>query len=347
MSVLSEVSCEPEADLDGRFVRAALAVLERAGGDLVGTPFCLVLADERARVVERVDGDAGLAAKLDRLRVVPGCRGREGCRGLNAVGAGLVRGGGELVEGVSGLACAAIAVMDPRHGRRVGVVALVCGEGAASALMVSYVRRVGWEIENGLVDDASSAERALVAHFVRVRRHARGPIVSVNERTMITNAAAARLVDDADHSALWEWARGALAGGEGRVGELRLSSGVAVSVRCEPVESATGPVGALVRVGVALRVSSAKSGPAKGGRSRKRARRASFGWASLSPSQLGVAELVAGGLTNQEVAARLYLSRHTIDFHLREIYSKLGIDSRVKLARLVSEHPAAQPRLAS
>ena len=164
---------------------------------------------------------------------------------------------------------------------------------------------------------------------------------------MITNAAAARLVDDADHSMLWEWARGAMAGGGG-VGELRLSSGVAVSARCEPVESAGGPVGALVRVGVALRVSSAKSGPAKGGRSRKRARRASFGWASLSPSQLGVAELVACGLTNQEVAARLYLSRHTIDFHLREIYSKLGIDSRVKLARLVSEHPADQPpRLAS
>jgi DNA-binding NarL/FixJ family response regulator len=56
---------------------------------------------------------------------------------------------------------------------------------------------------------------------------------------------------------------------------------------------------------------------------------------------------VATGLTNQEVAARLYLSRHTIDFHLRAIYSKLGIDSRVKLARLVSEHPAGQERLAS
>ncbi len=343
MSVMTEVRYEPEADTDGRLERTALAVLERAGDDLVGTPFSLVLADERGRVIERVDGDPSLGAKLDRVNLVPGYRWSEQCVGVNAVGSARVGGGGHVVDAASGMACAAVPVTDPRHGRPVGVVALVCRDGAATALMGSYVRRIGWEIENGLVDDASSTERALVAHFVRVRRHARGAIVSVNERTMITNAAAARLVDDADHSALWEWARGALAGGESGVGELRLSNGVAVAVRCEPVESATGPVGALVHLDVALRVSSAKSGPSR----KRRARRASFGWASLSPSQLGVAELVAGGLTNQEVAARLYLSRHTIDFHLREIYSKLGIDSRVKLARLVSEHPADQRRLAS
>jgi DNA-binding CsgD family transcriptional regulator len=33
----------------------------------------------------------------------------------------------------------------------------------------------------------------------------------------------------------------------------------------------------------------------------------------------------------------LYLSRHTIDFHLRQIFNKLGIRSRVELARIVAE----------
>ena len=59
---------------------------------------------------------------------------------------------------------------------------------------------------------------------------------------------------------------------------------------------------------------------------------------SLSAAQLGVANLVAAGLTNQQAAARLYLSPHTIDFHLRQIFNKLGISSRVELARIVAEH---------
>jgi DNA-binding NarL/FixJ family response regulator len=115
-----------------------------------------------------------------------------------------------------------------------------------------------------------------------------------------------------------------------------------VTVRCEPVESATETVGVLVQLDARPLVPSA---PRR--QSRKRPKRQTFGWASLSPSQLGIAELVASGLTNQEVAARLYLSRHTIDFHLREIFSKLGIDSRVKLARLVSERGFDQQPLAS
>lgn len=60
-----------------------------------------------------------------------------------------------------------------------------------------------------------------------------------------------------------------------------------------------------------------------------------------------MADLVAEGLTNQEAAARLYLSRHTIDYHLRQIYFKLGISSRVDLARLVAEHRADRQPAAS
>lgn len=59
------------------------------------------------------------------------------------------------------------------------------------------------------------------------------------------------------------------------------------------------------------------------------------GWASLTPAELAVAEIIAEGATNREAAARLYLSRHTIDFHLRQIFRKLGVASRVELTRLV------------
>ena len=58
------------------------------------------------------------------------------------------------------------------------------------------------------------------------------------------------------------------------------------------------------------------------------------GWADLTDTQRMVAELVIDGLTNRDAGAQLFLSPHTIDFHLRQIYRKLGVRSRVELARL-------------
>jgi DNA-binding NarL/FixJ family response regulator len=55
----------------------------------------------------------------------------------------------------------------------------------------------------------------------------------------------------------------------------------------------------------------------------------------LTPQELRVALQVAEGLSNQEVAARLFLSHKTIEVHLGHIYDKLGVRSRTGLARLV------------
>jgi DNA-binding CsgD family transcriptional regulator len=55
-------------------------------------------------------------------------------------------------------------------------------------------------------------------------------------------------------------------------------------------------------------------------------------------SERRVANAVAEGLTNRQSADRLFLSRHTVDFHLRQIFLKLGIRSRVELTRLVLQH---------
>jgi DNA-binding CsgD family transcriptional regulator len=58
------------------------------------------------------------------------------------------------------------------------------------------------------------------------------------------------------------------------------------------------------------------------------------GWDSLTETEHTVAAIVAEGLSNQEVANRMFISRHTVDFHLRHIFRKLGIDSRVVLTRI-------------
>jgi len=56
----------------------------------------------------------------------------------------------------------------------------------------------------------------------------------------------------------------------------------------------------------------------------------------LSPAERKVAMLVAAGLKNIEVAERLFISRHTVDSHLRNIFRKLGLNRRVELAALVA-----------
>jgi DNA-binding CsgD family transcriptional regulator len=56
----------------------------------------------------------------------------------------------------------------------------------------------------------------------------------------------------------------------------------------------------------------------------------------LTPQELRVARAVAEGATNKQVAARLFLSPKTIDFHLGRVYRKLDIHSRAELATLVA-----------
>jgi DNA-binding CsgD family transcriptional regulator len=73
-----------------------------------------------------------------------------------------------------------------------------------------------------------------------------------------------------------------------------------------------------------------------------RADRPVEGWASLTSTEHRVALIVAEGLTNAEVAARLFISRHTVDSHLRQIFRKLGIRSRVELTRMAVVHDAAE-----
>ena len=60
------------------------------------------------------------------------------------------------------------------------------------------------------------------------------------------------------------------------------------------------------------------------------------GWQLLTAREREVAELVADGLTNKEIAARLYVSKRTVDAHLEHILAKLSYVSRVQIAALVT-----------
>ena len=78
-----------------------------------------------------------------------------------------------------------------------------------------------------------------------------------------------------------------------------------------------------------------------------RPRRAALvGADALTPSQRRVAKLAAGGLTTRQISAALFVTPKTVEFHLRNIYSKLGVATREELAKQLSGghgRPAPDP----
>ncbi|SON63567.1 Putative HTH-type transcriptional regulator [Mycobacterium simulans] len=64
-----------------------------------------------------------------------------------------------------------------------------------------------------------------------------------------------------------------------------------------------------------------------------RHKRPDSGWGALTPAELDVVRLVCEGLSNKDVASRLFVSHRTVQTHLTRVYGKLGITSRVQLAQ--------------
>ena len=324
------------SDGDDRLVRAARPVLEQMAEDLSSVSMSVVLSDPSGRILDRSVADTKLRGQLDSVMLAPGFRYGEEDVGTNALGIALRKGAPVIIAGdehfvdaLTAMVCAAAPIIDPATEALLGAVDLTGPTGASDELMLALARQAARSIGERMFDRATVSDRALLEHFVRARRRARGPIVAINEREMITNAAAARIIGQGDRQRLWRWASEALATGSSRMRDIGVSSGM-TPARCEPVRSGGAVVGAIIRLSQQDETSVPTS-------QLRPPDRPTFGWQSLRESELGIAQLVAQGLTNREVATRLFVSAHTVDFHLRQIYRKLGISSRVELTRRVVE----------
>jgi transcriptional regulator of acetoin/glycerol metabolism/DNA-binding CsgD family transcriptional regulator len=329
-----DVDYDPDTDARGRLGWAAESVIERVGADLDGTRIGLVLADEQGRVISRSAGDRATLTMLDDIQLAPGFLYAECGVGTNAIGTAIERHGPSWVAGqehfadaLTRMACAAITVTDPATGRVLGAVDVSCAATDANPLMLPLVKRAAWEIEQRLLEESSVDERLLQEHFFKARRSSRGPIVAISARTMLVNAAAARVFEPADRELLWEAVVSALSGGQ-HESTVTWADGPPLGMRCESLHDSGRLVGAVLRLEGSAGETSAAAPRIGGGV-------ATLGWASLTDTELAVAERVAEGLTNREAGAQLYLSPHTVDFHLRQIFRKLDVRSRVELTRVM------------
>jgi DNA-binding CsgD family transcriptional regulator len=67
------------------------------------------------------------------------------------------------------------------------------------------------------------------------------------------------------------------------------------------------------------------------------------GWASLTEAERRVATLISDGHTNKATASALGVSINTVGTHLRAIFAKLGVQSRVQLANRLASHASQVP----
>jgi DNA-binding CsgD family transcriptional regulator len=336
-----DVPFEPEVADSDRLIAAARAVVNRLTNDLSSTSMSLVVADKQGHVVERSVGDGKLRSRLDRIMLAPGFLYRENCIGTNAIGTALeerapsmVVGSEHFADALTEMACAAVPIFDPGTGSVLGAIDLTCAAREAHSLMLALAKHSAREIEQQLVGANPEADRLLLERFVRARRHTRGPLVGLSGQAMYTNARAAKLLRGQDHETLWEFVAAGLVNRSVALLEPPESLGALGSVACEAIVDGGIVVGALLR----FQVPSNPDSQARGGD--EPIRRGRFGWESLNENELSLAALVVDGLSNREAAARLFVSRHTVDFHLRQIYQKLGIHSRIDLARIAIERRA-------
>jgi DNA-binding CsgD family transcriptional regulator len=71
-------------------------------------------------------------------------------------------------------------------------------------------------------------------------------------------------------------------------------------------------------------------------RPRRGTERPATGWDSLTASEQTIVQQLGGGLTNTEIAARLFVSRRTVESHLGRVYAKLGLTTRSQLVAAVA-----------
>ena len=324
-----------DVDREALLLRASRPVVDQLLSDLGAVNMSVVITDNRAQVLDRRETNRTLTMRLESIGLVPGSVFAEESIGTNGIGSALTEGKSFFVEGsehfsdaFTGTACAAAPILDPKSGRIVGGIDLSCEVPDAHPLMLPLARRAARLIELRLIDESSVREKLVLQQFLQKQRSARGPVVFLGTGSMFSNAAASRLVTPADEAVLREHAQRIVSGRRPGFEEVLLSTGQPVLARCEKVLDGSESIGVILEVRAA-------PSPEPGLVSSVTKR-----WTALTNTERNVAELAIDGFTNKQIGERLFTSAYTVDSHVRSIFRKLGVRSRLELTRvaLVPEH---------
>ncbi len=246
----------PSADPRGRLAVLAAPVLDRLATSLNDTRTTVVLTDARAGILDRRAGTRALGDLLDGVGLVPGYSYAEDVVGTNGMGTAAeerravrIVGTEHYTEALHPLTCVGVPIEHPVTGRLEGVLDLTCFNEDAGPWMSALVGEAVSGVRALLEEQATVAERALLSAFLRASHRASGAVLSLSESFVLTNPAAARLLDGVDHGALWELGAAAVAGRPSAEDDVVLAGGERVRARFDVVSVGGRAVGAVVRLG--------------------------------------------------------------------------------------------------
>jgi sigma-54 dependent transcriptional regulator, acetoin dehydrogenase operon transcriptional activator AcoR len=255
-----------------RLLRAARPVLDRFGQQLAGTHVSLVLADADGRVVGRWAGDKSALLKLSRVSIEEGYVLAEDLAGTNGVGTPLevlapviIVGAEHYSEPLQRLVCAGVPIRHPLTRRIEGVLDLACPTADANGLLMPATLDLCAQIEREMSMGAPERERVVFDAFVARSRATSAALVALSEQYMVTNAAAADLLEPHDEACLWQQAIESLSSGRPVTRPMQLSGGSVITARCTPIMIGAKPVGALIEAALTA------GAPATAPRSRNKA----------------------------------------------------------------------------
>ncbi|PYE12449.1 regulatory Fis family protein [Williamsia limnetica] len=247
---------EKNAAPNEHLLTVAGPIIEARRATLVDSFSSLTITDSEGQVLQRCVEDSRLTRRLDQHDVLPGFSFAETSVGTNSGGMVLETGRASMVAGPEHffeqslqLTCAGAPITHPVSKRIIGTLNLTCRYEDTSPIMLSWVREVAAAIERELAVVATRREHLLFNAFLSDNRDSRHPVICLDQHTVISNAAASRIVSTADQPILWEHAARAMAvNTTTEVRSLTLSDGSFVDVHVTPVSDGPELVGALMRV---------------------------------------------------------------------------------------------------
>lgn len=247
---------EPEINTEAPLLRAAAPVLDRVSEQLGQLGVGFFLTDSEAHILDRRVCDKSLLNVLDTVEAAPGFIYAEDAVGTNGLGTAIELGRMARIDGHEHYAeqlvqftCVGVPIFDPLSRRRIGVLDVTCAADPENSAIEAIAARTARSIEQRLFDQQSERERALLLEFMAASRRQHAGVVVMNERMMITNPQAARLLNGIDQPVVWEHLGSTAATGTGVLDvEFVLPDGRTAHTRSVALRVDDQVVGALMEI---------------------------------------------------------------------------------------------------
>jgi transcriptional regulator of acetoin/glycerol metabolism len=240
---------------DDQYLRAALPVMEDLGKTLAGSRTGLILTDANGRLLLRQCAERSHARYFDASLGTPGFSWNEKHTGTTAIGLALEErlpalliADEHYLEALSHWVCAAAPVIHPVTKKLQGVIDATTDTAHASPQMMSIALQAAGMIQERLYEGASQNERALLSHFLTLSNRSPHPVVILGRKLELSTPTAARLLDVADRTLLWE--RASVTHRRGKVARetVTLTGGSEITAAFTPVECDGRGIGVAVEI---------------------------------------------------------------------------------------------------